>query len=559
LSHLPDQAPSAGIAFQVRASLDAVGAVLRNRDLARLEIGWTASVAADWAYVVTVMVTAYRANGALAVGGVGVVRMLVATVTAPLVSGLAGRFRSQRLLVAIDIARIAAVGIAALVLGAGGPPIVMLAAVAVEAGAFAAIRPIQTSMLPGLARSPAELVAANLASSTGESLGLFVGPALGGFAVAAAGPVQASIVTVAIVGVGLLAILPIPAGEAHAAAPGESMIAATLARLRQGARVIAREPAPRVVVAGFAAQTIVRGTLTVLVVVAAMGLLGVGESGVGILNSAIGLGGFVGAIGSVLLVGRARLAGPFAVALVLWGLPIVAIGIWPTAAIALSALVIVGAANAALDIAGFTLLQRTSSNQARAAVFGLLEGVVGLGVAAGSMLGPPLVAGLGVRVALVATGAILPVTAAIAWRALASADDAAVVPARELALLRSLPMFRPLPLTTLEQAACRMTSVQFAPGDLLTEQGRPGDAFYLIEAGTVDVEQDGRLVRSLEAPSAVGEIALLRHVPRTATVRATTPITAFVLDGPDFIAAVSARPESAAAADRVIAERLAQG
>jgi hypothetical protein len=74
LTDPPDRASSAGIAFQVRASLDALGVVARNRDIGRLELGWTASVTADWAYVVAVMVTAYQANGALAVGGVGVAR-----------------------------------------------------------------------------------------------------------------------------------------------------------------------------------------------------------------------------------------------------------------------------------------------------------------------------------------------------------------------------------------------------------------------------------------------------------------------------------------------------
>jgi len=556
LSDPPDRASSAGIAFQFRASLDALRVVVRNRDIGRLELGWTASVTADWAYVVAVMVTAYQANGALAVGGVGVARMLVATVSAPILSGLAGRFGPRRLLIAIDAIRLLAIAAAALLLAAGGPPVVLLVAVAVEAGAFAAIRPTQSAMLPGLARSPAELVTANLASSTGESIGLFLGPALGGVAIATAGPVAASVLVVAIVGAGLLAILPIRAAQPSSTLGPAGTLEAVRSRLLQGARIIARAPAPRVLVAAFGAQTVVRGILTVLVVVAGIGLLRVGESGVGVLNAAIGAGGFAGSVGSVLLVGRSRLGAPFAVALAAWGLPIAVIGLWPAAPLAVAALAVVGAANAALDIAGFTLLQRITPNDARAAVFGLLEGVGGLGVAAGSLIGPLLVVMLGVRGALLVTGALLPLTAVLTWRALAQADEAAVVPTHELALLRSLPMFRPLPLTTLEQVAGRMTRVHFERGEVVTEQGAPGNCFYLIEAGSLEVEQDGQRIRTLGSPAAVGEIALLRHVPRTATVRATTPTTAFALTGPDFIAAVTSRPESVAAADEIIAARL---
>ena len=159
---------------------------------------------------------------------------------------------------------------------------------------------------------------------------------------------------------------------------------------------------------------------------------------------------------------------------------------------------------------------------------------------------------------MLVTGALLPLTAVLTWRALARADDAAVVPAREMALLRSLPMFRPLPLTMLEQVAGRLMPMHFDRGEFVTEQGAPGDCFYLIEAGRFEVERDGQRIATVTSPAAVGEIALLRRVPRTATARATAPTTAFALTGPDFIAAVTSRSESVAAADEVIAARLGQ-
>lgn len=552
-----DRVPSPGVALQVRASLEAVAAVLGNRDLARVEIAWAASVAADWAYVVAVMVLAYRTDGAVAVGGVGVARMALAIVSAPLVSGLAGRFGPLPLLIAIAVARVAAVGLAALLLLAGAPPAVLLVAVAAEAGAFAGVRPTQSALLPALARSPDELVTANLVSSTGEGIGVLVGPALGGLAVAA-GSQAASALVVAMLAVGLLALLPVHVSGRRRSRTHAVPLRDTGRLLVHGARLILREAPARTLIAAFAAQTVVRGILIVLIVVLAIGPLAIGESGVGVLNSATGFGGLIGAVLSMALVGRARLAGPVALALALWGAPLAFVGLAPAVPVALAAMLVVGAANAALDVAGYTLLQRITPNEARPAVFGLLEAVVGIGVAAGSIVAPALLGAFGLRGTFVVAGALLPITAAVTWRGMRHADDAAVVPARELALLRSLPMFRPLPLTTLELIAGELVPVQFAAGDLLVEQGASGDVLYLLDAGVVDVERDGRRIRTIEAPSSIGEIALLREVTRTATVRAVADTSGFVLPGPAFVAAVTGNVVSTGVADELVEERLAR-
>lgn len=554
-----------GPAARLRASGDALQAVARNRDLARLEFGWIASVAADWTYVVAVMVAAYADGGAAAVGGVGFVRMLVATVTAPLVAGLAGHVNPRSLLVGMAITRILAVAAAGLVVAAGGPPIALLVSVALESGAFATHRPIQAAMVPALAHSPEELIAANVASSSGESIGTFIGPALGGFAYAAAGAVVASALVVAILVSAAAAIAPIalvalPESARDRIGTGlapsiAAAFRASASQLGRGVAVVRRQSAARTLLAVFGAQVVVRGVLNVLLVVASFRLLGLGEQGVGLLTSAIGLGGFVGALGAMALVSRTRLAGPVAVTLVLWGLPIAVMGLLPVAPAAVGAMFVVGVANAALDVSGFTLLQRIVANDARPAVMGLLEGVAGVGVAAGSVIGPVLVGWLGPTAAIIATGAILPVVSLASWPVIRRADDEAVVPVHELGLLRSLPFFAPLPLTALEQIACRMQPVLFEPGDEITHQGDPGDCFYLIDDGAVEVVRDGVLVASVGPASSVGEIALLRRVPRTATVRAVRPTRAFALTGPDFIAAVTASPRSAAAADEVVRVR----
>jgi hypothetical protein len=231
------------------------------------------------------------------------------------------------------------------------------------------------------------------------------------------------------------------------------------------------------------------------------------------------------------------------------------VGLVPWAGVALLSLAVVGAGNAVLDVAGFSLIQRSVPNAVRGRVFGMLEAIVMLTVGVGAALAPLLVALLGVQGALIATGLMLPVLALVSWPRVAATDAHAIIPARELALLRGVPMLRLLPLTVLEQVASDLTAVQFGAGAEVIRQGEVGDRFYIVAEGTADVSVDGRLVRRLQAGESYGEIALLRDVPRTASVTASGDLVTFTLERDAFIHAVTGDRQSLHAADSVIAER----
>jgi hypothetical protein len=271
----------------------------------------------------------------------------------------------------------------------------------------------------------------------------------------------------------------------------------------------------------------------------------------------MGAGGLAGGLLALGLAGRSRLAPAFAAALALWGLPIAVIGGLPFAAVAIVELFVTGVANAVLDVAGFTLLQRSVPNESRLAVFGLFEGLIGLGVALGSATAPILLGLLGTQGALVVTGAILPVLAVLTWPRIARTDSEVVVPERQLALLRAIPFFAPLPMTALEQLAVAAVPVAFANGETLMAQGEPGDRFIVIESGTVDVVGDGQFIRACGPGNGIGEIALLRRVPRTATAIARSPVTAYAFGTEAFLDAV-AMPASSAAAALLVRQRLAE-
>jgi CRP-like cAMP-binding protein len=127
----------------------------------------------------------------------------------------------------------------------------------------------------------------------------------------------------------------------------------------------------------------------------------------------------------------------------------------------------------------------------------------------------------------------------------------------ELGLLRSVSLLSLLPEPTLESLARALIRIEVAAGETFIREGDPGDLFYVIETGTVDVTKDGRPVATLGPGDYVGEIALLRDVPRTATVTAASAVVLQALDREHFIPAVTGQGAFRNEADAAIATRLA--
>lgn len=541
--------------------------MLRNPGIRRIEIAWAAGIAGDGAMLVALLVAGFAQGGAIAVGILGIIRMAPSIVAAPLAGVPAGRARPGRLLFGAHLVRFLGAGGAALVLLASGPLAAAFALAAVSATAGAFVRPFQNATMPSLATTPGELVAANVATSTGEGLGAFVGPLAAGIAVAAVGPAFAAVIGSGflLVAAAALARLPMSADElaehvaqirSQASDAGDG-VPSRWSAITAGPAALRQAPGAATIFADFSVQVFVRGLSTTLTVVASIELLGLGDAGVGLLGAAGGLGGLAGALGAVGLAGRRRLGPIFAVALSLWGLPLAVIGAAPVAAVAFVALFVSGVSNAILDVSGFTLLQRGIPTRSRMAVFGLLEAMIGVGVSAGGIVAPILLATFGPRGALAIAGAILPILAVASWPRINRVDDEALVPERELSILRGLPIFARLPMTALERIAASIEEMSYDAGVALMREGEPGDSYLIIAEGEVAVTVGGREINRCGPGEGIGEIALLRSVPRTATVTTTRPTTALHLHSADFLAAI-AGPTSAAAAQRVANERLAR-
>lgn len=544
----------------LRQSAAAFHGVFRNATLRRLQLAWVGSVAGQYSFGVVIAVFAYRHGGASAVAAMMLIRTIPAAVLSPFVSIAGDKFRQERVMLFADIVRAAVVGAMVAVVGLHAPAWPVFALAWINPLASTMFHPAQAALLPLVASSPEELTACNVASSTTESVSLFAGPAIGGLVLGAWGVAPALAVTAATYLWSALLILrvrPARRAEAHAT-PAPATVAAEpapfLGELFAGFRTVASDSRLRVLVGLYGAQAVVAGAMGVLVVVAALRLLHMGSSGVGWLYTACGVGGVVGSVVTMALVGRKRLAGDFAFGLLLWGFPFVVIGLWANGGVALVMLGLLGVGNTIVDVSAMTLLQRNAPDEVRARVFGVLETAFAAAMGLGALVAPALVGLFGIRTALVATGAFLPVLTAVAWRGLPALDRAGEI--AHVELLRRIPLFAPLAPPTVEGLALALVPVHVTAGDVLFRAGDTGDRFYVVESGELAVELASG--EKIEGPGAfVGEIALLRDVPRTATVRARTDAELLALERTDFLAAVTGHVGARQTAERITAERLA--
>ena len=312
---------------------------------------------------------------------------------------------------------------------------------------------------------------------------------------------------------------------------------------------MARDPAARLFCALIAAENVLVGMMDILLVVLALEILSMSDAGPGILNSAIGFGGLAGAAVTFLLVGRQRLALALTAGAVTAGVAFAFAGVAGNVPIALALIAVSGAGKVFFDVASRTFLQRLLPDHLLTAVFGLQESVMMAGIAVGALAAPVLVASVGAEMSFVAAGLFLPLVALAAFTRLRAFDAQAQVPADVLALLLGVPILAVLKPRIVERLARDSVPVLVDADEVVVAEGDPGDRFFVIAAGRVEVTMDGHRVRDLGAGDWFGEIALLRDVPRTATVTATEPTALWAMGRASFLTSVAAAPPAVAVAD----------
>jgi predicted MFS family arabinose efflux permease len=538
-------------------SLATLRRVLANRALRRVLLGYLAFHIAEFATWVAILLYAYAATGPASVGVVALIQLVPAAIAATPAATLGDRYPRERVLTAGYLFQAGAMAATAAAMLASLPVWAVYTMAALAATSLVVTRPTQAALLPSLSDTPDELTAANGAAGVVEGVGVLIGPLIAAavlttwtsgvvFAIAAAALLLATLSTL---GLRARRGRSIAAADPSASSDAGGIDSSFLA----GLRTVIADADARLVVGIMTVRMVIIGAADVLFVLMALDLLGTGEPGAGILSAALGAGTIAGGALTFALAGRAGLSWITVVGAFLWGVSLALVGLTAQAVLAPLLVVVGGAGLTIVDVAGRTMLQRSIRDEVLARVFGLQEGLAMVGLAIGSVLVAAVVGFVDLSGAIVVSAALLPVTVLLAWSRLASLDRRGIVPAQAVALLRGTSLFAPLAPPELEAVARRGTWLTYPGEAVVIREGDPGDRYFVISSGAVRVDQAGRLLRTLDQPgSGFGEIALLRDVPRTATVTTIEPAVLLAIDRGPFLAAVTGHPAAFTVAQETV-------
>ena len=543
----------------VRTSFAALGRSFRSPDIAKALAAYLAFTITEWAAFIALIVYAYEDGGSVMVGLVSLLQLIPAALIAPVGSVLGDRHRRERVLLYAYASLTATTTLAAVALLMTAPAPLVYASATTAGWVITLVRPTHASLLPRLARTPEELSSAYAASSLLESVSILLGPLLaGGLMALAPGSLSGSGVVdaalAAMLFLGTVSVASIRVRTEPAKDGGTSGVRVVAADAVEGVRAVARDRRSLLLVATMGLAMVQLGFVDVLIVVLAFNVVGTGDAGVGFLTASIGVGAVVGAMLAVGVAARWRASRSFRWGVSWSGLSIAGIAAQP--ALASFFLAMSGLGGALADVNGRVMLQRLIPDKQLSRAFGVLESVYMAGEGVGSFLASLIIVAIGPRWTLLIAGVLLPSVALLGRRALIALDVGIRIPSEEMALLRSTRLFAPLPTPMLERLARNLIPIHVPDGSVVITQGDVGDRFYSIVEGAVEVLEGGRRVKTLGPGGSFGEIALIRDVPRTATVVATTESKLLALDRDEFLRAITGHEAASEAAHGLATERL---
>jgi CRP-like cAMP-binding protein len=509
--------------------------VRSNRSLVLLIGAFVGLTIAEWGYVTALAVDALRRDGAIAVGLVGFRLFFAAVggiVSLPFVEHRPGA-RSLSLIAALRAVLVATSACLAAVGVAIG---FLLALVAVDAVISGAYRPAQSTLLPALARTPRELAGSAASVSIVKTLAQAIGAMTGGLLLTVTSP--AVVFGGAAVLLAGASIMTLRLGRVRVPTPIAMQTISFRERTQATIRTV-REPhvAPLLMVSGL--RTFVRGMWIAIAVIASIRLLRAGSGGVGLLMLAAGIGSLLAVPLSGGLAQRSRLSVTAAIALIGCGVPLGVIAAVPRFDVAMAVIVAWGIGMAVADVATLSLLYRVLDIPLLPRVTTLIESSKLALEGIGGLLAPVLASVFDIRTALVVAAVPLPLAVLFLWRRLHHLDSSATERTQVLTLLHGVPCLSPLDMASLGQLATAVEVDELAGGVDVVRQGEPGDTFYVVKAGSAEVLIDGYRIGDIAQGGSFGERALLRNVPRTATVRSKEPIELLTLSRGAFLSGVT--------------------
>ncbi|MCD6507010.1 SpoIIE family protein phosphatase [Candidatus Poribacteria bacterium] len=127
-----------------------------------------------------------------------------------------------------------------------------------------------------------------------------------------------------------------------------------------------------------------------------------------------------------------------------------------------------------------------------------------------------------------------------------------------ISMLKKAALFHEVPDEVLEHLAFSSQVLEYSPGDVLIEQGDPGDALYLVIEGSVRILRDGVEITQRGAGECIGEMALIDNAPRSASVVAAEPMRAIRITRDDFWRMIEEYPSVARRLLRLLTSRIRQ-
>ncbi|MEI7546476.1 MAG: cyclic nucleotide-binding domain-containing protein [Actinomycetota bacterium] len=538
-------------------STSAVARVLRSKELRRVEAGFVVFSFSEHATWLAILVYALQRSGPRAVGVVAVVQVLPSVLLSPFAAYAGDRFPPRRVIAVSYAVQCVSMVATALAMWNGALiPTFVFATCASTCMVFN--RPVMGSLLPSLTHAPSDLIAANAVTGFIERFGLFVGPLAAGLLMAVSSPAVVFLVAAGGVAVAWAFALAVHTLDSFGrddrldANAVTTNVLAGFATLRSEGRV-------RSLVWLGAAGGVVKGMADVIFVNFADQRLGGGGGQTGLLAAAYGIGAMAGAVAVTRLVRDGRVTRYFAVAAVAASAPLLVLARVEVLGSALVAFAVLGSAEALLQITASVTIQREAPAQVLSRVFGIADGLRMACVAGGS-----LAVAVGARwttfgrsLGLVGAIVLVGLAAGVLRLRLHGAD----LPVVDDAIVRRLlhdPVFAHLPAPATERLARGASTIEVPYGEVVVPEGGAADHFFLLIDGEACVTIDGRRIRTLGPGDSFGEIALLRDVPRTATVTATAPLRLVTVSRGDFLEAVTGHPRSFGVASAVT-ERLLGG
>lgn len=489
----------------------------------------------EWANWIALLVWGFSRGGVREASLIAVVQLVPAALLAPAVAAFQGRLqRGTALRLSYLLQAVAQILLGAMLLLDQSFAVVGFAA-AIYAVSITFTRPAHNALLPELSDTTGELTAGNAVSGAVEAGATFLGPMISGVVVAVWAP-----------GGLVLVMAGLTLAAAAATAHGLNVHRPVQTRTSSprpataGIREVLQDRSAALLAAMVAAEYVLIGMMDILLVVLAFDVLDLSDSGPGVLNSALGVGGLVGAGFTFVLIGRKRLAPALVLGALVAGAAFALAGLLAVTAVVLALMACSGAGKLFFDVTCRTFLQRLLPDRLLTAVFGLTESLMMAGLAVGSLVAPLLVTAMGPREAILVAGLFLPVVALLAATRLRRMDAATVIPDEVVTLLRKVPALSVLAPRVIERLALEATAVTAVAGTAVITEGNAGRLFYVIEAGTVAVTRGDLAIRELGPGDWFGELALLREVPRTATVTAVDDATLWAVDRNAFLASVGA-------------------